>query len=78
MPRPVMTLLVLSFPLLCALISMRCMIGNVISYGILPLHEHPPHARRTVPLRFVRRIHDSPVQAVIGAVQGVAEIFDAM
>jgi hypothetical protein len=46
--------------------------------GVLPLHEHPPHTRRSVPLRFVGRVRHGWGAGCGGRVQEVAEIFDAI
>jgi hypothetical protein len=73
------TLVILSFPLLCALISMHYVIGNVNlvwAYCHFMSTHHIPDA--LYPFVLLGGFALVAVQAVVGAVQAVAEIFDAM
>ena len=73
------TLFIVSFPLLCALISMHYVIGNVNlvwAYCHFMSTHHMPDA--LYPVVLLGGFAMVGVQAVVGAVQGVAEIFDAI
>jgi len=73
------TLFILSFPLLCALISMHYVIGNVNlvwAYCHFMSTHHIPDT--LYPFVLLGAFAILAVQAVVGAVQGVAEIFDAI
>ena len=73
------TLFILSFPLLCALLSLHYVIGNVNlvwAYCHFMSTHHIPEA--LYPFVLLGGFAMVAVQAVVGAVQGVAEIFDAI
>ena len=74
-----LTLFILSFPLLCALLSLHYVIGNVNlvwAYCHFMSTHHIPDA--LYPFVLLGGFAIVAVQAVVGAVQAVAEIFDAM
>lgn len=74
-----LTLFILSFPLLCALLSLHYVIGNVNlvwAYCHFMSTHHIPDA--LYPFVLLGGFATVGVQAVVGGVQEVAEIFDAI
>lgn len=73
------TLCIVSFPLLCALVSLHYVIGNISpvrAYCHFMTTHHMPDV--LYPFALLGAFAMIPVEAVVQAVQGVAEIFDGI
>ena len=73
------TLCILSFPLLCALVSLHYVIGNISpvrAYCHFMTTHHIPDV--LYPFALLGAFAMIPVEAVVQAVQAVAEIFDGI